>query len=166
MAANPQTRATVPKAAKQDFACIKARLKSEAFMPIEPLQPTHSSAIGDDRELNAELVVELPVANLTASLAFYRQAGFVVERATPTFAVLRWRRSWLLLVQSTGFTPALMPPNIRVMVDDLEVALAQAKRCGWPLRAPAGNRNYGLRDFTVADPDGYELRFATVLAGR
>jgi catechol 2,3-dioxygenase-like lactoylglutathione lyase family enzyme len=135
-------------------------------MPIEPLQPTRSSAIGDDRELNAELVVELPVANLTASLAFYRQAGFVVERATPTFAALCWRQSWLFLVQSAAFAPAPQPPNIRVLVDDLETALAQAKRCGWPLRAPPGDRDYGLRDFTVADPDGYELRFASVLAGR
>ena len=29
--------------------------------------------------------------------------------------------------------------------------------------APIGNRYYGLRDFTVADPDGYGVRFATSL---
>ena len=29
--------------------------------------------------------------------------------------------------------------------------------------APIGNRYYGLRDFTVADPDGYGVRFASRL---
>ena len=29
---------------------------------------------------------------------------------------------------------------------------------------PIGDRYYGLRDFTVADPDGYGVRFATSLA--
>ncbi len=27
-----------------------------------------------------------------------------------------------------------------------------------------GNRPYGLRDFTVGDPDGFGLRFATPIA--
>jgi len=114
-------------------------------------------------ELNASLVIELPVANLKASLAFYRQAGFTVERATASFAALAWRGAYLFLVRSRGFTPAPRPPNIRLLTQDLEAAFSQAEACGWPVRQPPGDRDYGLRDFTVLDPDGYELRFATPL---
>jgi hypothetical protein len=28
---------------------------------------------------------------------------------------------------------------------------------------PVSDRYYGLRDFTIADPDGFGIRFATVL---
>jgi catechol 2,3-dioxygenase-like lactoylglutathione lyase family enzyme len=122
--------------------------------------------IGEARELNAELVVELPVASLAASLAFYRQAGFTATRATSTFAALCWRGAYLFLVESRGFTPAPQPPNIRLRVDDIDAAFRQAQACGWPVRQPPGDRDYGLRDFTVVDPDGYELRFATPLVRR
>jgi uncharacterized glyoxalase superfamily protein PhnB len=30
---------------------------------------------------------------------------------------------------------------------------------------PVADRYYGLRDFTIADPDGFGVRFASILAG-
>jgi hypothetical protein len=30
---------------------------------------------------------------------------------------------------------------------------------------PIGDRYYGLRDFTIRDPDGFGVRFASVLQG-
>jgi hypothetical protein len=32
---------------------------------------------------------------------------------------------------------------------------------GVPVVVPIGDRGYGLRDFTVADPDGFGIRFAS-----
>jgi catechol 2,3-dioxygenase-like lactoylglutathione lyase family enzyme len=124
----------------------------------------NSGPIGEAGELNALLVVELPVASLEASLAFYRQAGFTVERATATFAAVSWRGTYLFLVESQAFTPASQPPNVRLVVDDLDTAFRQAEGHGWRVRDAPRDRDYGLRDFTVLDPDGYELRFATPLS--
>lgn len=123
-----------------------------------------SGPIGETGELNAPLVVELPVASLEASLAFYSRAGFTVERATATFAALTWRGTYFFLVESRDFAPAPQPPNIRLVVDDVDIAFRHAEGYGWPVRDPPRDRDYGLRDFTVLDPDGYELRFATPLS--
>jgi lactoylglutathione lyase len=35
------------------------------------------------------------------------------------------------------------------------------RRSGYPLAAPMQDRPWGLRDFRVADPDGYYLRITT-----
>ena len=40
---------------------------------------------------------------------------------------------------------------------------AQARALGVPVLQPIGDRYYGLRDFTIVDPDGYGLRFASYL---
>jgi hypothetical protein len=32
-----------------------------------------------------------------------------------------------------------------------------------PIVIPISDRYYGLRDFTIADPDGFGIRFATYL---
>jgi hypothetical protein len=31
---------------------------------------------------------------------------------------------------------------------------------------PVADRSYGLRDFTIADPDGFGVRFASILEAR
>jgi uncharacterized glyoxalase superfamily protein PhnB len=38
---------------------------------------------------------------------------------------------------------------------------ARVRRSGYPLAAPMQDRPWGLRDFRVADPDGYYLRITT-----
>jgi predicted enzyme related to lactoylglutathione lyase len=120
-----------------------------------------ASRIGARREREAELVVELPVSNLAASLRFYEPAGFVVERSTATFAALRWGETYLFLTVREGVVPGPHPANIRVVVDDLDRRFAQARERGCVVRYEPMDRPYGLRDFTIIDPDGYELRFAT-----
>ena len=38
-----------------------------------------------------------------------------------------------------------------------------AREMGARVVSPIGDRSYGLRDFTIADPDGFGLRFASWL---
>ena len=47
----------------------------------------------------------------------------------------------------------------------MDAVWAVAQKLGMPVERPIGNRDYGLRDFTVLDPDGFGLRFASPLAG-
>jgi catechol 2,3-dioxygenase-like lactoylglutathione lyase family enzyme len=124
-------------------------------------------AVGSTPELSAQLVVEIVVRDLARSLAFYRSFGFALERSTETFAVLRWNESYLFLDEhkerptSSGGVLA----NVRVIVPDVDAAWRQAEACGARVESPIADRAYGLRDFTVVDPDGFGLRFAQVMPG-
>jgi catechol 2,3-dioxygenase-like lactoylglutathione lyase family enzyme len=110
-----------------------------------------------------ELVVEVFVRDLDRSLEFYGDLGFELERRTGGFAVLHWQgRLWFL-----DERPDLPPhegherANVRVMVPDVDAIWRRVHLLGLPVAAPIGDRYYGLRDFTVRDPDGFGIRFAT-----
>jgi catechol 2,3-dioxygenase-like lactoylglutathione lyase family enzyme len=122
--------------------------------------------IGSLEERTAQCAIELRVAELARSIAFYVEAGFTLERRTPTFAALRLSDRYLLLSETPGAQAGPTPPNIRITVADIEAALVRTKSLGWPITHPLADKGYGLRDFTVADPDGYELRFATPVEGQ
>ena len=122
-----------------------------------------SSSVGTLEELSAQLVTELAVRSLAESLSFYRAAGFRLVRATPTFGVLAWGDRFLFLAERPDIAVGSNPANIRVIVDDVEARFELATARGWRVAYPLADRGYGLRDFTVLDPDGYELRFATVV---
>jgi uncharacterized glyoxalase superfamily protein PhnB len=49
------------------------------------------------------------------------------------------------------------------MVADVDAFWERARVAGAPVLAPIGDRSYGLRDFTVLDPDGFGVRFASRL---
>ena len=59
--------------------------------------------------------------------------------------------------------PATAVINERVMVPDVDQIWQRLTELGPRIIVPIGDRRYGLRDFTIVDPDGYELRFATRL---
>jgi uncharacterized glyoxalase superfamily protein PhnB len=50
--------------------------------------------------------------------------------------------------------------TLRILVDDVDAAWEAARALGAKVEAPIGDRAYGLRDFTIRDPDGFALRFA------
>jgi catechol 2,3-dioxygenase-like lactoylglutathione lyase family enzyme len=112
-----------------------------------------------------QLVVELSVGNLTQSVTFYRALGFDLLREEERFAVLAWEGHQLFLQQADHLPEptATAVINLRVMVPDVEQIWQRATELGPRIIVPIGDRRYGLRDFTVADPDGFELRFATRL---
>jgi catechol 2,3-dioxygenase-like lactoylglutathione lyase family enzyme len=117
-------------------------------------------------EAGEQLVVELYVRNIKESSAFYRQFGFKVARDAGDFMELQWENTLLFLEEITN---APLPPqepvgNIRIMVPNVDDYWTLSKTIGARVIRPIENRSYGLRDFTIAGPDGLGLRFATHLA--
>jgi catechol 2,3-dioxygenase-like lactoylglutathione lyase family enzyme len=111
-----------------------------------------------------QLVVEVPVRDLKASLDFYRDLGFDVVRENADFAVLAWEGHQLFLVHQPDLQPlAFGHANVRVMVPDVDRRWEAARVKGLRILVPIDDRDYGLRDFTLADPDGFGVRFGTWL---
>ncbi|HEU4748600.1 MAG TPA: VOC family protein [Gemmatimonadaceae bacterium] len=121
--------------------------------------------IGSTSELAEQLVVEITVSDLDRSLELYTALGFTLERRDGDFAALRWGERRLFLDQRSDL-PALSGParaNVRILVPDVDRLWAVTQALGLAVERPIADRYYGLRDFTVLDPDGFGLRFASRL---
>lgn len=120
-----------------------------------------------------QLVTEIVVRDIRRSTAFYCRLGFALLRDGGDFVELTWEDHRLFLAEASAFEgvdpgepskPLRFPPaNIRVMVPRVDELWRLALESGAPVVVPIGDRYYGLRDFTIADPDGFGVRFATVL---
>jgi len=119
-----------------------------------------------------QLVTEIGVQDISRSTEFYRQLGFVLLRDGGDFVELTWEEHRLFLAQPSAFdsesVPALAPPafpyaNVRVMVPNVDEYWSVANEMGAHVVIPIGDRYYGLRDFLITDPDGFGVRFATLL---
>jgi catechol 2,3-dioxygenase-like lactoylglutathione lyase family enzyme len=136
--------------------------------------------------MTARLIPELDVSNLDKSLAFYtRVVGCTVlyERAEERFAFLELEGAHLMLEEATGpgrrFTTApLEHPfgrgvNFQIQVGDVDELYARVLAAQAHVVIPMEEKWYrrddnglGNRQFVVADPDGYLLRFFTDLGRR
>lgn len=115
-------------------------------------------------QVEHQLVVEVFVSDLARSLAFYERLGFERKRVDGDFAALAWDGCELYLDQiPIEQLPTGTQANVRIMVPDVDRYWALALEMGARVLSPIGDRYYGLRDFTVSDPDGFGLRFATRL---
>jgi len=116
-------------------------------------------------EPTAQLVVEIFVRDIAQSRAFYEAHGFVVIEDKGAFVGLAWEGHKLFLDARPGLPPPPDQPqaNVRVMVSDVDHYWAQAQAMGARVRDPIADRDYGLRDFTILDPDGFGIRFASRL---
>ncbi len=122
--------------------------------PSEPLVPT---------------APEFFVRDVERSVAFYTERlGFTVLRKEPDFAVIALGQSHVLLAAEAHTSrewlasgPRGVGLNTRIMVDDVDAVYQRAKAAGVPIVQEIASRSYGLRDFIVADPDGFCLRFAS-----
>lgn len=113
-----------------------------------------------------QLVVEVLVRDLARSRRFYEEFGFEAVRDDKTFLVLAWEGCRLFLAEKKDLAPpAASRANLRVLVSDVDRYWKTALEMEAKVEAPIGDRSYGLRDFTVLDPDGFGLRFATWLPG-
>jgi catechol 2,3-dioxygenase-like lactoylglutathione lyase family enzyme len=123
-----------------------------------------------------QLVTEILVTDISASINFYLQLGFMLLRAADDFAELTWEDHRLFLAELSAFhdaaradpSPRPKSPraNVRVMVPDVDDYWQRAKEIGAEIILPIADRYYGLRDFTIADPDGFGIRFASTLESR
>jgi catechol 2,3-dioxygenase-like lactoylglutathione lyase family enzyme len=123
-----------------------------------------------------QLVTEFVVRAIQMSTAFYRRLGFSLLRDGGDFVELTWEDHRLFLAETSAFhgvdrVESAAPPqfptaNIRVMVPNVDDFWQLARECNARIVVPIGDRYYGLRDFTIADPDGFGVRFATTLTDR
>jgi catechol 2,3-dioxygenase-like lactoylglutathione lyase family enzyme len=121
-----------------------------------------------------QLVTEIVVRDITRSVEFYRSLGFELLRDGGSFVELAWEEHRLFLAEPAVFqgvepsVPAdagrFPPANVRVMVPNVDVLWGVANDIGARVVVPIGDRYYGLRDFTIADPDGFGVRFAALLS--
>lgn len=118
-------------------------------------------AVADDRQL----VIEIHVTDLVRSVKWYRNLGFDVIEEKETFVALGWEDGRLFLKEHPEWADAdVTYANVRVLVPDVDRHWERASELGLNIVVPIGDRVYGIRDFTVADPDGFGIRFGTSLA--
>jgi catechol 2,3-dioxygenase-like lactoylglutathione lyase family enzyme len=133
-----------------------------------------------------KIIPELDVYNLQRSLEFYTTiAGFRVlyDRPEERFAFLDNDGAHLMLEEAEGpgrrfRTAPLEHPygrgiNLQIEVADVDALAERALAAGCLIVIPLEERWYrldgregGNRQFVVADPDGYLLRFFTNLGER
>lgn len=132
------------------------------------------------------LVPELDVDDVAVSLNVYQEIlGFklVTTRPEEGFAYIRRQGADIMLQQATGpgrrfRTAPLEKPygrgiNLQIAVDDASALQQRASDAQMTIVIPLEERWYrqgqvsrGNRQFVVADPDGYLLRFYTDLGTR
>jgi len=120
-----------------------------------------------------QLVTEIVVKDIRRSVDFYRRLGFDLLRDGGDFVELTWEDHRLFLAELSAFrdahgatpvtTPTLPNANIRVMVPNVDEYWKLVNEIGAQIIIPIADRYYGLRDFTIADPDGFGVRFASLL---
>ena len=120
-----------------------------------------------------ELVTEIVVRDIKRSVDFYRRLGFDLLRDGGDFVELTWENHRLFLADLSAFrdthdaalptTPPFPVANVRVMVPDVDEYWKLVNEIGAQIVIPLADRYYGLRDFTIADPDGFGVRFASEL---
>lgn len=110
-----------------------------------------------------QLVVEFYVRDIKQSCEFYQRLGFELVRDDGNFLVLKWEDAYLFLEEVKDAPPPLEYPvgNMRIMVSDVDHYWELAQAMGAQVIRPIENRYYGLRDFTIAGPDGLGIRFGT-----
>jgi catechol 2,3-dioxygenase-like lactoylglutathione lyase family enzyme len=112
-----------------------------------------------------QLVVELFVRDAARAKAFYERLGFTVLEDRGDFVELTWEGHRLFLDERPDLPPPPAHPraNVRVMVPDVDRYWVLAQELSARVLAPIADRDYGLRDFTIVDPDGFGVRFGTRL---
>lgn len=119
--------------------------------------------------------VEFFVADMATSVSFYQALGFELVRHWGDWALLDRDGARLALQSDTYarthphyFSSGLdgrrgVGVEVPIDVGDLEAVHAIALGLGGAVVKDITERPWGARDFRVADPDGYFLRFTTPL---
>lgn len=110
-----------------------------------------------------QLAVELFVRDVDRSVTFYRGLGFELLRRDEGFALLAWEGVRFMVEERPDLAPRGEVPsmNVRILVPDVDAIWRRVNERDIPVFAPIADRAYGLRDFTIVDPDGFGIRFGT-----
>ena len=115
-----------------------------------------------------QLVTEIFTRDIRRSVAFYCKLGFELLRDDGGFVELGWEGHRLFLSdelkEKMNASAPLPQGNVRVMVPNVDDYWALSKELGAQVLSSITDQPYGLRDFTIADPDGFGVRFGTRLS--
>lgn len=133
------------------------------------------------------LVPEFAISSFDVSMNFYcKILGFGCEYQRPEegFAYLKLGEAEMMIDQigkgrtfDDGHLPDKYPfgkgLNVQIEVSEIDILLSSLKHAGHPIYLPLedkwyrqGTQEVGNRQFVVADPDGYLLRFFQSLGTR
>ena len=119
-------------------------------------------------EPTEQLVTEIFTRDINRSVEFYCKLGFELLRDDEGFVELGWEGNRLFLSDELKVKMAegigLPQGNVRVMVPNVDAYWALSQDLGARVLSPITDQPYGLRDFTIADPDGFGIRFGTRLS--
>ena len=107
----------------------------------------------------------LHVKEMTAALAYYRdKLGFAVTYSweDPPRYVCLCRDDAASHLNS--YVPPDAPAHIQLFCNGVDALYAQLAARGVAVTEPLEDRPYGMRDFTVLDPDGNRLVFGQALS--
>ena len=114
-----------------------------------------------------QLVTEIFTRDISRSVEFYCKLGFELLRDDGGFVEFGWEGHRLFLSdefkEKMTAATGLPQGNIRVMVPNVDDYWALSREMGAQVLSPITDQPYGLRDFTIADPDGFGIRFGTPL---
>ena len=132
-----------------------------------------------DSQEAVPITVELFVPDVEASVRFYTEKlGFAVlrmgreslgGREHASFAAIGMGRAVLFVAHERVYSEALTAQrgvgiDTRIMVDDVDAMYRRATDNDVTIVHDIADRDYGLRDFIIRDPDGFRLRFAARLS--
>lgn len=116
--------------------------------------------------MDMTLRFEIFPADLDVTVDFYQRVlGFQLtdDRRAEDYVSLRRGEVRVGAVRSAppGDRALRRPPTgleLVLEVDDVDAERDRVVAAGWPVDADLGDREWGLRDFRILDPDGYYLR--------
>ena len=129
----------------------------------QALSQLAQSGAASATESFAQGVVEIVAPDLESMLSFYKSLGFTLERKTGPFAVISGFGVRLFVAENPDAPASPRWTNLRIVVSDVDLIWGFVRELGLPVVSAISDRFYGLRDFVVADPAGFEIRFAQVL---
>ena len=121
---------------------------------------------------NEPLIAVAPeyfVSDLSRSVRFWKdELGCRVLRQDANFAGLVFEDAHIMLATAHSDAiarwldsgPRGVGMHVRFMAKDLDDLYRRLVNNGVPIVSAIADRPYGLRDFIIADPDGFQLGFA------
>ncbi|MEL6674668.1 MAG: VOC family protein [Bacteroidota bacterium] len=124
----------------------------------------------DAPALFSHLVPILPVTNVAASLQYYhKRLGFDIQfKWGEPMDYAAVKRGEAVAFHLNEVSPedqhhSFTPQTLRIFVYDVNQVHQEFLQQGVSLTRPIGNREYGIRDFEIEDPDGHRLIIGTGL---
>ena len=112
----------------------------------------------------AQGVVEIIGPDVDTSQAFYEALGFELARRSGPFAVMHRDGLRLLLAQNPLAPTQPRWNSLRVMTNGVDALHDAVVARGIAILHPPEDSPFGLREFVVRDPNGFDVRFAEPIA--